>query len=156
MKYTKTIQANLIKLRQEIEASSFGAKFYNIYTYGDDVILETNEILLPSEEAELDLIYTNHNPIDMEAIIKSKVILSKQLGEDLMADFGTENKMMGLTDTEMLQTSVALRDVQALLDSGSLGLARAEMVALTPIPTILEQTRIDKYVAKIDVMIASL
>ena len=67
------------------------------------------------------------------------------IGQELMAEFAAENKLLGFTDAQMLELSVALGDVQRLLGSGSLSLSKTAWDSITPITTILEQARIDKY-----------
>lgn len=139
--YTKTINSEKLKL--EILAAGLSVDYIN--TVGPDVQIFMTTELSTLEKDTLDSIVIAHEAISIKDIIKKKVLKSIELGQEVIAEFAAENKLMGLTDQEMLQTSDLLKDVQRLLGSGSLALAKDAIMLLTPVDIILDQTRINKY-----------
>ena len=81
---------------------------------------------------------------------------SIELGKGLIIDFAYDNAVMGLTVAQRKQIVTALQPALSDLLVGSLDLALDELQNLTPIATILEQDRIDKYIAKLQNLIGSL
>lgn len=143
MRYDYNKAVNSEKLQAEIAAA--GLPVSHINTVGNDVSVYTSVDLDIGQQDMLNSIVQSHVAVSLQDIIKKKVLKSIEYGLDIMAEFASENKIMGLTDAQMLETSIALQDVQRLLGSGSLGLAKELIMQIQPIPVVLEQARIDKY-----------
>lgn len=81
--------------------------------------------------------------------MKSGFIADRQkarlYGISLVDEFAWENEQMGMTELEKIQVLSALEGVTMAILVGSLAAAKLAMGAVTPIPTLLTQERIDRY-----------
>jgi len=98
MKYKVKIKANVVKLRNEITISSIGSKLHNIYIYGDDVMIETTAALTTAEQAILDTIMTNHDPIDIDAVKEEKnLLIDAKTNELIKGGFEFDGNMFSMS-----------------------------------------------------------
>lgn len=82
--------------------------------------------------------------------VATKIANAMAFGSQLMIEFATRNILAGLTDNQIGALAAQLKDIQLLLSSGSLKLARTQIMALTPSES-LPQAVIDEYAEKLRV-----
>lgn len=81
---------------------------------------------------------------------------ARRLGEGLIDDFAWDNIVMGLDLIQREQSLDALSGVLDAISIGALDIALSKMQVLAPIPVILEQERINSYIAKLQNLAGSL
>lgn len=84
--------------------------------------------------------------------VKKRILSAKSFAEDLMAEYGAENVLLGRTTDQVIQISLDLVEVQPLLVSGSLYASLKKMSIFTPTALVSSATVV-KYGNKIRVYV---
>lgn len=79
-------------------------------------------------------------PENTKKYIKSLIFKAQEFGIDLMAEYGAENILSGKTIAQIAAIASKMKDVQLLLQSGSLYTAEQVMGTVEPDPNISEDT----------------
>lgn len=146
------------KLTREITSAGLSLSYIN--TSGVNVEIHTTADLETEQLAELTAIVEVHDPVDNLVSMTRRVLECKAFGESVMAEFAAENVLpvesggLGLSSQEMVDLASKFANVQLLISSGSLKLARAAFAAAT-LTTGFDQARKDKYLAIIDAFLAT-
>lgn len=146
------------KLNKDILNSSMAAKYVKFSFDGSVVSIEMSSDLTVPEKTELDgIIAANDGTPDLQLLVKKKVLKVMEGGQELIAEFGSENVAMGLSGAQMGALATKYSGVISLLMTGSGNLARATFDAIPADPENgMDQARKDKYLAMIDSMLGSL
>lgn len=152
MKYTRNKKVNQLKLLSEIKAASFSSKFYNLYTYGDDVVFESSSDLTTAEESEFDTIINNHNIVDINQLkINKNLEIDKKTSDLISVGFTFNGNVFSMSSDaqrnwmglKQFSSSLSFPINVSTIDDGeySLKLSDLDTFVLTAIGTV--QTHID-------------
>jgi len=120
------------KLIKELYASSVGSLLKNIVIQGALVEIETENPLAAADEATLLSVIQAHSSEipDMEILVKNKIYRCMDFGKEVIAEFAAQNVVLGVSDAQMKQISIDFAEIQNLLLSGSLRIAKQEIDTL--------------------------
>lgn len=153
---------NASELNKEIKNFSDKVSSIDIFQGETEysIRVKTNIALSTSEYDDLVSLVANHNHLNTNVIVwdatRTKIARCFDFGQQILIDFGTENVVMGLSSSEISQLITELSDIMILCQGGALQMAKAVLLTKQPIPVILEQSRIDKYVKQIDDFLVTL
>lgn len=118
----------------------------NILDHSGNVI---GQLSLPDDATEQQ--WTNalamyaQAPASLQTYIVGVILSASDFGSNLMAQFGSENVLMGLTQDQMDQCLTTLEPVIIALVSGSLKIAISRMNKVPLDGVVLTAARIQKY-----------
>lgn len=136
--YTFDKVVNSDKLNEELKTVPH---FSHIDISGTTVDCHFTETLDAGEEASLNSIITNHNPVDLNQIYQQIISNAITFGNKLITEFAAENVIMGITQDGMTKTvRTNLMEVTSCLSTGSL------YDAITEIKTLPEEKKDPKYI----------
>lgn len=89
-----------------------------------------------------------------QAALTQKILNRMSFGQQLMASFGAQNTLSGMSTTEVTQVASAFSDIQALLQAGSLETANTLIQSTTP-NALVSQDTINAFSAQITAYLAA-
>lgn len=157
---TKVLTEDLHKFSDKIESVTIDQEIDEEQNIIHKIKLHTIESLTQTEQDQLAALINQHVHDSSGDIIweatRGKVKEAMKFGNDLLIDFAAENVIAGYNTAELTSLITNLGGVLVMLQTGSLIMARNALSAMDPIPTVLEQNRIDNYVSRIDHFLATL
>lgn len=109
-------QVNTDKLNKELQIL---AGYSHLETEGGELRCYFSAELDQSTLNQLNLLVTNHNPVDMVAYIQSVLRDAMNFGNQLIAEFAAENVLMGITQDGM--TGVVRKNMSEVISALSTG-----------------------------------
>ena len=150
------------KIKKAILESSVSTLFKGM-TYDDggdgELIIYTTEEPTASQMQVFDQIVEDHDGTTPDPTLdyKKKVLQVMEQGMELIAEFGAENVVMGLSAEQMGGLVQAYAPVIGLLQTGSGYLARDTFAMIPANEAIgMPQDRKDRYINKMNAMLAAL
>lgn len=143
-KFVKNV--NLDQLKDEINSSSLKSTITSVQINGTVISVTCNVELNEVQSNQLRDIIIKHNASSQ--IVEDKVVSAMDYGRQLIIQFASRNIMAGLTEAQILQLVLQLKDIQMLLLSGSLKTALTAIQMIKP-SVILPQSVLDEFAQKL-------
>lgn len=148
MKYVYIKSINPLKLSDELATAGFINATISVDGF-DRVTVNLPITLTTAEQASLDTIIRNHSPLDVRAIVKARILAAAAFGQDLIAEYATDNVLAGYTIPQIKVIIDKTAKVQAALRTGSLYVAIDELDAIEPDQDLVTVEKITQFRNKI-------
>jgi len=146
----KDISLERFVLDLKVENQNISDKYSHVEIGDNKIKFIFVEDITEEEQNIITQKYLAHDPsvVDIENVIKNRILFSMELGAEMMARFGAENKAMTargeLSQNDLFTLSFILKDLQLLVISGSLEMAAYAWSTL-PVMDGLSLERKQKY-----------